>query len=58
MSIDICAYPYINIYHIYTHIYIIYIHFCKRALQKRLFSAKEMYNFKEPTNRIYVHIHI
>ena len=25
--------------------------FCKRALQKRLFSAKETYNLKEPTNR-------
>jgi len=24
--------------------------FCKRALQKRLNSAKETYNFKEPTN--------
>ena len=25
--------------------------FCKRALQKRQYSAKETYNFKEPTNR-------
>jgi len=25
--------------------------FCKRALYKRLYSAKETYNFKEPTNR-------
>jgi len=25
--------------------------FCKRALEKRLHSAKETYNFKEPTNR-------
>ena len=25
--------------------------FCKGALQKRLYSAKETYNFKEPTNR-------
>jgi len=25
--------------------------FCKRALQKRIHSAKETYNFKEPTNR-------
>jgi len=25
--------------------------FCKRALQKRLHSAKETYNFKEPTSR-------
>ena len=25
--------------------------FCKRALLKRLYSAKETYNFKEPTNR-------
>jgi len=24
--------------------------FCKRALQKRLYSAKETYHFKEPTN--------
>ena len=24
--------------------------FCKRALEKRLYSAKETYNFKEPTN--------
>jgi len=24
--------------------------FCKRALQKRLYSAKETCNFKEPTN--------
>jgi len=24
---------------------------CKRALQKRLYSAKETYHFKEPTNR-------
>ena len=23
--------------------------FCKRALQKRLYSAKETYSFKEPT---------
>ena len=26
-------------------------HFCKRALQKRLYSAKETYNFKELTTR-------
>jgi len=25
--------------------------FCKRALQKRRYSAKETYNFKEPTNK-------
>jgi len=25
--------------------------FCKRALQKRLYSAKETYHLKEPTNR-------
>jgi len=25
--------------------------FCKRALQKRLFSAKDTHNFKEPSNR-------
>ena len=25
--------------------------FCKRALQKRRYSAKETYNFQEPTNR-------
>ena len=25
--------------------------FCKRALQKRLYSAKETYDFKEPTYR-------
>jgi len=25
--------------------------FCKRALSKRPYSAKETYNFKEPTNR-------
>jgi len=25
--------------------------FCKRALQKRRYSAKETYNLKEPTNR-------
>jgi len=25
--------------------------FCKRALLKMLYSAKETYNFKEPTNR-------
>jgi len=25
--------------------------FCERALQKRLYSAKETYNFKEPTSR-------
>ena len=25
--------------------------FCKRALHKRRYSAKETYNFKEPTNR-------
>jgi len=25
--------------------------FCKRALEKRLYSAKETYNFKEPINR-------
>jgi len=25
--------------------------FCKRALYKRLYSAIETYNFKEPTNR-------
>jgi len=25
--------------------------FCKRALEKRLYSAKETYHFKEPTNR-------
>ena len=24
---------------------------CKRALQKRLYSAKKTYNFKEPINR-------
>jgi len=26
--------------------------FCKRALQKRIYSEKEPYNFKEPTNRV------
>ena len=26
-------------------------HFCKRALYKRRYSAKETYNLKEPTNR-------
>jgi len=25
--------------------------FCKRALEKRLYSAKETYNLKEPTHR-------
>ena len=25
--------------------------FCKRALKQRRYSAKETYNFKEPTNR-------
>jgi len=25
--------------------------FCKKALQKRRYSAKETYNFKEPTTR-------
>ena len=25
--------------------------FCKRALQKRLYSSNETYNFQEPTNR-------
>jgi len=25
--------------------------FCKRALFKRIYSAKETYNLKEPTNR-------
>ena len=25
--------------------------FCKRALQKRIYSVKETYNFKEPTSR-------
>ena len=25
--------------------------FCKRALSKRRYSAKETYDFKEPTNR-------
>ena len=25
--------------------------FCKRALKKSLYSAKETYDFKEPTNR-------
>ena len=25
--------------------------FCKRALHKRLYSAKETYRFEEPTNR-------
>jgi len=25
--------------------------FCKNALEKRRYSAKETYNFKEPTNR-------
>ena len=35
--------------------------FCKRALEKRLYSAKETYDFKEPTNsshpipRVYIH---
>ena len=28
--------------------------FCKRALLKRLYSAKETYDFKEPTNRSHV----
>jgi len=31
--------------------------FCKRALQKRLYSAKETYNFKEPTNRSHAMCH-
>jgi len=36
--------------------------FCKRALQKRRYSPKETYNFKEPTNRSHpiapVHTHL
>jgi len=28
--------------------------FCKRALQKRRYSAKETYIFKEPTNRSHI----
>jgi len=31
--------------------------FCKRAQQKRLYSAKETYNFKEPANGKYVYTH-
>ena len=32
--------------------------FCKRALKKRRYSAKETYNFKEPTNRSHpIHWH-
>jgi len=37
--------------------------FCERTLQKRLYSAKETYDFKEPTHRsrgeegIYMYIH-
>jgi len=34
--------------------------FCKRALKKRLYSAKETYSFNEPTNHshpIHTHIH-
>ena len=30
---------------------------CKRALQKRRYSAKETYNFKEPTNRSHPIMH-
>ena len=32
--------------------------FCKRALYKRLYSAKETYNFKEPTNRSHPIVHL
>jgi len=32
--------------------------FCKRALEKRRYSAKETYNLKEPTNRSHPIIHI
>ena len=36
--------------------------FCKRALQKKLYSAKETYNSKEPTNRSHIysypHLHL
>jgi len=31
--------------------------FCKRALEKKRYSAKETYNFKEPTNRSYPIVH-
>jgi len=46
--------------HMYTYIYGVAIMirllkitvlFCKRALQKRLYSAKETYNFIDPTDR-------
>jgi len=29
--------------------------FCKKSLQKRLYSAKETYNLKEPTKRSHPH---
>jgi len=32
--------------------------FCKRALYKRLYSAKETYNVKEPTNRSHPIVHL
>ena len=32
--------------------------FCKRALWNRLYSAKETYNFKEPTNRSHPIAHL
>jgi len=31
--------------------------FCTRALSKRLYSAKETYHFKEPTNRSHPIVH-
>jgi len=46
-------YPHIFVYAVVTISRLLKIIglFCKRALYKRLYSAKETYHFKEPTNR-------
>ena len=52
VSIDICSYRQMG-YGVATISRLLKIMglFCKRALLKRRYSAKETYNFKEPTNR-------
>ena len=64
-----CMYiAYTCTFHIHVHFIYMYISytctphirlFCKRALKKRLYSAKETSHFKEPTNRSHpIHVYL
>ena len=61
INIDyVCMYMYAYMYGVATTSRLLKIIclFCKRGLQMRQYSAKETYNFKEPTNRSHPYAYV